>query len=366
MPTVQDLARVLEAAAPLAYQESYDNAGLQCGDPQQEITGVLIALDCTPAVVEEAIRRGCNVVVAHHPLIFRPLKRLTGANEVEQTLLKAIKHDVALYAAHTNLDNVRHGVNRKLADKLGLSNLRILDPKAGTLAKLITYVPATHTEAVLQALYAAGAGQVGDYSECSFRLDGTGTFTPGAGTNPFQGQPNQPETAAEQRVEVLLPLHLQRAALRALRQTHPYEEVAYEIIRLENEHQDVGSGMVGELPEALSPQEFRQQLKMALHVPVVKHTEFDKPIKKVAICGGAGSFLIGKARAAGADAYVTGDLKYHEYFGAEGQLLLCDVGHFESEQFTGEIFRDLLAEKFGSTFALFIAETYTNPVRYDC
>ncbi|MBD2716574.1 Nif3-like dinuclear metal center hexameric protein [Microvirga sp. STR05] len=366
MPTVQDLARALEAAAPLAYQESYDNAGLQCGNPQQEITGVLIALDCTPAVVDEAIRRGCNVVVAHHPIIFKPLKRLTGANEVEQTLLKAIKNDVALYAAHTNLDNVRHGVNRKLADKLGLQHLRILDPKTGTLAKLITYVPATHTEAVLQALYTAGAGQIGDYSDCSFRMEGIGTFTPGTDTNPFQGRPGQPETTPEQRVEVLLPLHLQRAALRALRQAHPYEEVAYEIIRLENEHQEVGSGMVGELPDALSPQEFRQRLKTALGVPVVKHTDFDRPIKKVAICGGAGSFLINKARAAGADAYVTGDLKYHEYFGAEGQLLLCDVGHFESEQFTGEIFRDLLTEKFGSTFALFIAETYTNPVRYDC
>ncbi|RSK24219.1 Nif3-like dinuclear metal center hexameric protein [Hymenobacter metallilatus] len=357
--------RVLEQAAPLAYQESYDNAGLQCGDPQMEVRGVLIALDCTPAVVDEAIRRGCNVVVAHHPLIFKPLKRLTGANEVEQTLLKAIRHEVALYAAHTNLDNVLHGVNRKLAEKLGLQHLRILDPKPGLLAKLITYVPPTHTEAVLQALYAAGAGQVGAYAECSFRTAGTGTFTPGAGTTPFLGQPGTPETAREERVEVLLPLHLQQAALRALRQAHPYEEVAYEVVKLENTHQEVGSGMVGELPEALSPQEFRQRLRAALGVPVVKHTAFDAPIKTVALCGGAGSFLIGKARAAGAQAYVTGDLKYHEFFLPEGRLMLCDVGHFESEQFTGEIFRDLLMGNFGSTFALFIAETLTNPVRYD-
>lgn len=365
MPTVQDLMRVLERAAPLAYQESYDNAGLQCGDPLMEVRGVLIALDCTPAVVDEALRRGCNVVVAHHPLIFKPLKRLTGANEVEQTLLKAIRHEVALYAAHTNLDNVRHGVNRKLAEKLGLTNLRILDPKPGLLAKLITYVPLTHTEAVLQALYQAGAGQVGDYSECSFRTEGTGTFTPGAGTDPFIGRRGAAEAVREERVEVLLPLHLQQTALRALRQAHPYEEVAYEIVKLENTNQDVGSGMVGDLPEPLSPPEFRQRLRQALGVPVVKHTEFGQPIRKVALCGGAGSFLIGKARAAGADAYVTGDLKYHEYFAAEGRLLLCDVGHFESEQFTGEIFRDLLMGNFGSTFALFIAETLTNPVRYD-
>ena len=365
MPKLLDLMRVLEQAAPLAYQESYDNAGLQCGDPQMEVRGVLIALDCTPAVVEEALRRGCNVVVAHHPLIFKPLKRLTGANEVEQTLLKAIRHDIALYAAHTNLDNVAHGVNRKLADKLGLQNVRILDPKPGLLAKLITYVPSTHTEAVLEALYAAGAGQIGQYSGCSFRSGGTFTFTPGPDTTPFSGQPGQPHTGPEDRVEVLLPLHLQQAALRALRQAHPYEEVAYEVIKLENTHQEVGSGMVGELPEALSPQEFRQRLRAALGVPVVKHTAFEQPVKTVALCGGAGSFLIGKARAAGAQAYVTGDLKYHEYFLPEGRLLLCDVGHFESEQFTGEIFRDLLMGNFGSTFALFIAETLTNPVRYD-
>jgi dinuclear metal center YbgI/SA1388 family protein len=365
MATVADLARVLERAAPLAYQESYDNAGLQCGDPQAEITGVLIALDCTPDVVREALRRGCNVVVAHHPVVFKPLKRLTGANEVEQTLILAIKHDVAIYAAHTNLDNVRHGVNRKLADKLGLTNLRILDPKPGTLGKLVTYVPPAHTEPVLQALYAAGAGQVGNYSACSFRSDGVGTFTPGVGTNPFLGAVGQPETTAEQRVEVLLPLHLQGPVLRALRQAHPYEEVAYELLRLENTDQDVGAGMVGEVGEPLSPAEFRRRLREALLVPVVKHTEFDQPIKTVALCGGAGSFLIGRARAAGAQAFVTGDLKYHEYFGAEGQLMLCDVGHFESEQFTGELFQNLLGANFGSTFAVLIAQTFTNPVRYD-
>ncbi|SHJ24155.1 dinuclear metal center protein, YbgI/SA1388 family [Hymenobacter daecheongensis DSM 21074] len=365
MATVADLARVLEQAAPLAYQESYDNAGLQCGDPRADITGVLIALDCTPAVVDEAIRRGCNVVVAHHPVVFKPLKRLTGANEVEQTLIRAIKNDVAIYAAHTNLDNVRHGVNRQLAAKLGLTNLRILDPKTGTLGKLITYAPPAHSEAILQALYAAGAGHVGDYAECSFRSDGVGTFTPGPGTTPFLGTVGQPETTAEQRLEVLLPLHLHSRVLAALRQAHPYEEVAYELIKLENTHQDVGSGMVGELAEPLPPAEFRRRLRHALGVPVVKHTEFEKPIKTVALCGGAGSFLIGKARAAGAEAFVTGDLKYHEYFGAEGRLMLCDVGHFESEQFTGELFQDLLHANFGSTFAVLIAQTLTNPVRYD-
>jgi dinuclear metal center YbgI/SA1388 family protein len=371
VPTVQDLARLLEAAAPLAYQESYDNAGLQCGLPSAEITGVLLALDCTPAVVAEATRRGCNVVLCHHPVIFRPLKRLTGKGLVEQTIMAALKADVAIYAAHTNLDNVRQGVNAKLAAKLGLVNTHILAPKTGTLGRLSTYVPATPTypglaDQVLQALYAAGAGQVGDYKDCSFQTPGTGTFTPGAGTQPAIGAANQPEAVPEVKLEVLLPLHRQQAVLQALRQAHPYEEVAYEIVKLENQHQDVGAGMVGELPKALSPAAFRALLKQALGVPVVKYTAFEKDIKKVALCGGAGSFLTGAAVASGADAYVTGDVKYHEFFAPEGRLMLCDVGHFESEQFTGEIFRDLLLGTFGRTFAVLFAETPTNPVHYDC
>lgn len=373
MPTVQDLARALEAAAPLAYQESYDNAGLQCGLPGAEITGVLVALDCTPAVVAEAGRRGCNVVLCHHPVIFRPLKRLTGKSLVEQIIMAALKADVAIYAAHTNLDNVRHGVNARLAEKLGLVNTRILAPQTGTLARLITYVPNWLKDQqndtvgrVLAALYAAGAGQIGNYTDCSFQSLGTGTFTPGAGTRPAIGAENQAERVAETRLEVLLPLHRQAAVLAALRQAHPYEEVAYELIKLENQHQDVGAGLVGELPTALPPAEFRQRLKQVLGVPVVRHTAFEKDIKKVALCGGAGSFLTGAAVAAGADAYVTGDVKYHEFFAPEGRLLLCDVGHFESEQFTGEIFRDLLLAAFGRTFAVLFADTPTNPVQYDC
>ena len=371
MPTVQALAHALEAAAPLAYQESYDNAGLQCGSPDAEITGVLVALDCTPAVVAEAVRRGCNVVLCHHPVIFRPLKRLTGRGLVEQTIVAALKADVAIYAAHTNLDNVRDGVNAKLAEKLGLENTRILAPQTGTLARLTTYVPNQPdqpglADAVLAALYAAGAGQVGNYGACSFQSSGHGTFTPGAGSRPAIGALGQAERVAETRLEVLLPLHRQAAVLAALRQAHPYEEVAYELVKLENQHQDVGAGLVGELPEPLPPHEFRARLKQMLGVPVVRHTTFERDIKTVALCGGAGSFLTGAAVAAGADAYVTADVKYHEFFAPEGRLLLCDVGHFESEQFTGEIFQRLLLAAFGRTFAVLFAETPTNPVQYDC
>ncbi|GAA4385685.1 Nif3-like dinuclear metal center hexameric protein [Hymenobacter koreensis] len=365
MATVQNLTRALEAWAPLPYQESYDNAGLQCGDPQAVVTGVLIALDCTPAIIEEAVHRNCNVVVVHHPVIFQPLKRLTGATEVERTIMLALRSNVAVYAAHTNLDNVQHGVSRLLAEKIGLENLRVLDPKSGLLGKLAVYTPPEHAEAVKRALYDAGAGRIGQYSDCSFQFAGQGTFTPGADANPHTGRPNRAETVQELRVEVLLPLHLQSQVLRAMRAAHPYEEVAYDLVKLENQHQEVGSGMVGELPEPLPPQEFLRRLREQLHVPVVKHTEFSASIKKVAVCGGAGSFLTKKAVAAGADAYVTGDIKYHEFFAPEGRLLLCDVGHYESEQYTSELFRALLTEKFSRTFAVLLAETPTNPVRYD-
>ena len=373
MPTVQDLARLLETAAPLAYQESYDNAGLQCGSPGAQITGVLITLDCTPAIIDEAVRRGCNVVVCHHPVIFKPLKRLTGANLPEQTIMAALKSDVAIYAAHTNLDHVRAGVNDRLARKLGLTNTRILAPKTGFLARLITYVPnrpedqqADVAGRVLRALWDAGAGQVGDYAACSFQLDGQGTFTPGVGTSPHIGHPSMPETLPERRLEVLLPLHRQAAGLAALREAHPYEEVAYELIKLENQHQDVGAGMVGELPAPLAPTAFRALLRTTLGVPLVRYSAFDQDIKTVAICGGAGSFLIPNAAAAGAHAFVTADLKYHEFFDPEGRFMLCDVGHFESEQFTGEVFQDLLMVRFGRTFAVLLAQTPTNPVHYDC
>ena len=373
MATVNDLARALEAAAPLAYQESYDNAGLQCGVPTAEIKGILIALDCTPAVIEEAVQRGCNVVVCHHPVIFKPLKRLTGANLPEQTIMAALRHEVAIYASHTNLDHMRTGVNDRLARKLGLVNIRILAPKSGILGRLITYVPnrpedqqADVAGRVLRALYDAGAGQVGNYADCSFQLDGQGSFTPGVGTQPHIGQPSVPESLPERRLEVLLPLHWQAAVLAALRQAHPYEEVAYELVKLQNENQEVGAGMVGELPEPLEPGAFRQLLKSTLGVPIVRFTAFEREIKTVALCGGAGSFLQSAARAAGADAFVTADLKYHEFFEPEGRFMLCDVGHFESEQFTGEVFQDLLMARFGRTFAVLLAQTPTNPVFYDC
>lgn len=364
MPTVRAVAQFLETLAPLAYQESYDNAGLLVGDPAAAVTGVLTSLDCTEAVVDEAVAKGCNLVVAHHPIVFKGLKKLNGKNYVERAVIRAIKADVALYAIHTNLDHVRGGVNFKIAERLGLEAVRILAPKRETLLKLVSFVPVEATQHVLDALYAAGAGQVGDYKNCSFRVEGTGTFRPTEGTNPAIGQIGRDEHVTEHRIEVLLPAPLEGAVLAALRRAHPYEEVAFYLQKLENENQDVGAGAVGTLPEALDEAAFLRFLKEKMQLHVIRHTPLrGRPVRTVAVCGGAGSFLLPDALRQGADAFVTADFKYHEFFDAEGRLVVCDIGHYESEVFTKDLLRDVLAKKF-TTFAVEISETPTNPVNY--
>ena len=259
--TIKDITLYLESIAPAHLQESYDNAGLIVGHPDTEVTGVLTSLDCTEEIIEEAKARGCNLVVAHHPIVFRGLKRFNGANYVERTVIKAIKEDVAIYAIHTNLDNVRHrGVNERIAQRLGLKDLRLLSPK--------------------------------------------------------------------------------------------------------DEEGAVGSGMVGELPEPLAETDFLRHLKARMDVAVVKHTPLlGDPVRTVALCGGSGGFLLGAAKKAGAQVFVTADYKYHEYFDADGEIVICDIGHYESEQFTTQLLAELLMEKF-PTFAVLCTERNTNPVRY--
>jgi dinuclear metal center YbgI/SA1388 family protein len=364
MTLLKDLIHELERLAPPAYQESYDNSGLLVGDPDQQVTGVLLSLDATEAVVEEAVRRGCNVVVAHHPIVFKGLKKITGRTYVERTVIKAIKNDVALYAIHTNLDHVSQGVNRMIAQRLGLQNIRILAPKKGLLMKLTFFVPVAATQTVLEAVYAAGAGQIGAYSRCSFRTEGTGTFRPGAAANPAVGERGADEQVPENRVEVLLPSHLEHSVMKVLRQAHPYEEVAYYLSTLENEHQEVGAGAVGELPEPLETADFLRMVQQHMPTPLIRHTEpLPRPIRRVAVCGGAGSFLLPDALRAGADAFITADYKYHEFFDAENRILICDIGHYESEVHTKEVLYNHLSEKFGN-FALCLSDTNTNPVRY--
>lgn len=361
---VSDVTRYLESVAPRAYQEPYDNSGLLTGNPEQEVTGILITLDCIETVVEEAIQKKCNLIIAHHPIIFKGLKKITGSNYVERTVLMAIKNDIAIYAIHTNLDNVHTGVNRKIAGKIGLGNLKILAPKNNTLSKLVTFIPKPDADAVLDALYKAGAGQIGDYRNCSFRVTGTGTFMPTDQANPHIGKALQQEEVEEIRAEVIFPSHLEAKLVQALKTAHPYEEVAHYLTPLNNENQEVGPGMVGELEKPLQPAEFLKHLKASLDLKVIRHTEVsDKPIKKVAVCGGAGSFLLPAAIRSGAQAFVTADFKYHEFFDADNQIVIADIGHYESEVCTKELLVDILKEKF-PTFAVNFSGTDTNPVRY--
>lgn len=361
---ISSIIQALESLAHPSLQESYDNAGLLTGNASAECTGIICSLDMTEAVVHEAVSKGCNMVVAHHPIIFKGLKKITGSNYAEKAVIAAIKNDIALYAIHTNLDNVIHGVSGKMAELLQLQNIRILAPAAGQLKKLYTFVPLAQADAVRQALFTAGAGNIGQYNECSFNTTGEGTFTGGTGTNPFVGEPGKPHRENEIRVEMVFPAWLERGLIKALLAAHPYEEVAYDIISLDNNHPGTGSGLIGDFAEPLNEEAFLARLRDIFKTPVIRHSrKLNRPVKKLAICGGAGSFLISRALSAGADAYVTGDLKYHEFFDANDQLLLADIGHFESEQFTIDLLQAVLAQKF-PTFAVLKTSVQTNPVHY--
>lgn len=354
----------LESLAPLALQESYDNSGLLVGMPNAEVSGVLVCLDCTEAVIDEALARGCNMVVSHHPIVFGGLKRLNGRNYVERTVIKAIKNDVLLYAIHTNLDNVKDGVNAIIANKLGLTNTRILAPKRGLLRKLVTYVPALHLDQVRNALWDAGAGQIGKYNQCSFNLLGTGTFKGTDASNPFIGKPGVLEQAEEVRTEVVFPEHIEQLVLTALRKAHPYEEVAYEIYRAENLWQDVGAGLVGNLESPMPMIDFLHLIKEKMTCQCVRHTQpHVKNVSTVAVCGGSGSFLLSDAIKAGADVFVTSDYKYHQFFDADNRITIADIGHYESEQFTTQLIVDHLTDHF-PTFATRFSEVNTNPINY--
>jgi dinuclear metal center YbgI/SA1388 family protein len=361
---IKDITNYLETIAPLALQENYDNSGLLVGNKQTEVTKALISLDCTEEIVQEAIDTGCNLIISHHPIIFGGLKRLNGNNYVERTVIKAIQNNIALYAIHTNLDNVLHnGVNQKIAKKLGIENVKILAPKGDLLCKLVTFCPTDYANAVRDAIFIAGAGQIGNYDQCSFNANGTGTFRAGDGANPFVGNVGQHHQENEVRIETVFPTWLQGQVISALLQAHPYEEVAYDLYPLKNKHPQTGAGIIGEFSTDITPKDFLDLLKTKLNAEGIRYTNINKNIKTVAVCGGAGSFLLRDAIAHGADAFVTADYKYHQFFDAENRLMIADVGHFESEQYTIELLADILIKKF-STFAVLLTQVNTNPIKY--
>jgi dinuclear metal center YbgI/SA1388 family protein len=361
---IRDIISMFDAFAPVAYQESYDNSGLILGMPETDVSGILLSIDVTEEVIEEARTHNCNLIVCHHPLIFGGLKKLTGSNHVERTVLKAIRNDIAVFASHTSMDAAWQGVNERICRKLGLVNLEILSPLDGKLRKLVTFVPEEHAEKVRQAVFKAGAGQIGDYDSCSFHAKGLGSFRGSEHTNPFAGEREKLHFEPEIRLETIFPMHLQAQVINALNESHPYEEVAYDIYPLENSFERAGIGMTGELENPLQEQEFLSLLKTVFQAGCIRHSPLlKKTVKKVAVCGGSGSFLIKKAIASGAQFFVTGDIKYHQFFDAEGRIVIADTGHYESEQYTTEIFHELILKNFPN-FAIRFSKVNTNPIKY--
>jgi len=361
---VADVHQILEDWAPGHLAEDFDNTGLLVGDPKQEVTGILVSLDCLEIVVEEAIDKGCNLIVCFHPILFKGLKKITGKSYVERTVIKALQNQVAIYALHTRLDNHRQGVNDRICAELGLEQRQILLPKKEELLKLVTYVPEQQAEQLKTSLFAAGAGAVGRYEECSFSSKGEGQFKPTSEANPHLGQQGSLEKVEEIQLQVLVEKAKQKQVHQALVNNHPYEEVAHEWILLQNDHQDIGMGMIGEFEAPMEEEQFFKLIKARFGTPVLRHSALrKKPIRRVAVLGGSGAFAIGAAQGAGADAYLTADLKYHNFFEAENRLLLVDIGHYESEQFTKNLICEYLSEKITS-FAVTLAESITNPINY--
>lgn len=361
---IKDIANFLEDLAPLHYQESYDNCGLLVGNEETSVSKVLVSLDVTETVIDEAIAKGCELIISHHPLIFSGLKKITGKNLVERCVLKAIQNNVALYAIHTNLDNISTGVNDKIGEVLGIENRKILLPKSSQYYKLVTFAPKDEKENLLQALFKAGAGSIGNYNEASFTSEGEGTFKANTDAKPFVGKIGVRHNENEVRIEVLLIKPILRKVIAVLKSTHPYEEVAYDIIALENSNEVVGSGMVGELSQEMKTEDFLNLIKDKMGAVSLRHTDIIKPsVKRIAWCGGSGSFLLKASIAAKADLFISSDFKYHQFFDADNQIVIADIGHYENEQFTIDLIASELKKKF-SSFAILLTDTNTNPINY--
>lgn len=362
--TISEVISKIENRIPLQQAEDFDNVGLLCGVSDRNVSGILVCHDALENVVEEAIQKNCNLIVCFHPIIFSGLKSLTGKNYVERAVLKAIENKIAIYAIHTAFDNDFFGVNHGICSQLGLKDLKILQPKKNNLKQLTVFVPKDHSEKVKEALFSAGAGNIGFYDECSFTLNGNGTFRPIEGSNPFSGQQNIRENADEDMISVIFEDYKKGRIISALKAAHPYEEVAYQVYQLDNDNQHTGLGMYGDFEEAVDEQEFLRFVKEKFGLELIKHSDFThKKIKRVGVLGGSGASGIKAALAQKCDAYLTGDIKYHDYFLAESKMMICDIGHYESEQFVTQQLFEILSQKF-STFAISKSIEKTNPVNY--
>ena len=361
---IKDFTNFLEHIAPLSLQEDYDNSGLILGNYNDDVKGILVTLDCTEEIVDEAINSNCNLIVSHHPLIFQGLKKLSVNNYIQRTVIKAIKNNVAVYSMHTNLDNIILGVNSKICDRLNLVNCKILLPKKNSLRHLVFYSPLSHSLKIKEKLFSCGAGHLGAYSECSFSSEGIGSYKPLDNSNPFLGKKKQLHNQPEDRIEMLFPSNIEGKVIAALKKAHPYEEVAYQIYNIENTYHNIGSGMIGELKFPQKSADFLNDLKLKMKTNCIRYTITNKnKVSKVAVCGGSGKFLLKHAIKEKADIYISSDFKYHDFFEGENDIIIADIGHYESEQFTKELIYDLLIEKFPK-FAVQISKHNTNPINY--
>lgn len=361
---LKEIINYFEEIAPFSLQESYDNSGIQIGNPSREVKAALLCIDVTEDVVAEAVKTGSDLIISHHPLLYNGVRRLTGKTMVERVIEQSIRNDVSIISLHTNIDSVFNGVNGKICDKLGLKNRRVLSPVEGKLLKLVFFVPRSNAEDVRNAIFESGAGIIGNYDSCSFNLEGKGSFRAGENTTPHVGEKGKLHFEEEVRIETILPAHLKNNVVRSMINAHPYEEVAYDLYPLVNKWEQVGMGMTGELDEEMEEYEFLNALKAVFNAGCIKYTSLlNKKIKKVAVCGGSGSFLLNKAISSESDVFVSADFKYHQYFEAEGKILIADIGHYESEQFTKELFYENLMKKFPK-FAVRLSEVNTNPINY--
>lgn len=361
---IKEVVDYLNVFAPLSFQEDYDNAGLNIGNAENEVSSVLVALDVTEEIVEEAVQQGANLIVAHHPVIFQGIKQINNKSYTGRIIQKAIKHDIAVFAAHTNIDAVEGGVNSRICEKLNLTDTRFLEQKRDSLRKLVVFVPVEHADKVREAMFDAGAGHIGEYDKCSYNLEGRGSFRGSEDTNPFVGMKGETHFEPEARIETVMPAHLQKKVIYEMIKAHPYEEVAYDIYPLLNEYERAGMGMIGSLSAPKEEMDFLKEVKETFNCNTIRHTGLTGSIvEKVAVCGGSGSFLLSKAMAAGADVFISADFKYHQFFEPDNRILICDIGHYESEQFTKEIFYELLTKKF-TNFAVHLSKVNSNPINY--
>lgn len=361
---LSEIVKVIESNAPPEFQESYDNAGLSVGDDQMDIHAALLCVDITCETIDEAVKVGANLIISHHPLMFNPIKNLNEKDPIARIIVKAVRNNIAIYSAHTNLDNIINGVNDKLCHKLNLKHRKILSPLQGILKKLVVFVPLSHAELLRTALFDAGAGKIGSYDQCSFNTEGFGTFRGSENSNPYVGEKGTSHHEKEIRIETVFPVTTQQKVIQAMLKVHPYEEVAYDIYPLENAYPIAGSGMIGELEHPVDEQEFLRHIKKTFHCEIIRHSPLqEKPVKNVAVCGGSGSFLIEKAIKAGADIFITADLKYHDFFKGDDKILLADIGHYESEQCTIELLYEILTKKIHN-FAIHFSKIISNPIKY--